>query len=1001
MEARLHDGTVLNFPDGTDTAVVQSTVKRYLGGGFQPTAPALEKPSGAVVPGLPGDVHNDLSPNPPESQRKFTTPSGQLESRETAAAVSGVPTTVEPGKLHSEDLIAAGREGMSHVGSFVSQEKDSATRLGKIGLGLNPDADYKTGTNWLARRDFQAADTVGEKQKALKKYFPDAQVTTDSKGNFLIQRPGDTQPMEVMGDNFWGNLAAGVAAHPLETAGGIAGSIMTGGAGILPAAAMAGTGAAVGYGADELIKKARGLSDKTPSELSRGLTGAEASSAFGEAGARTLVRAAKGGLPEIITGADAETKEMINKLVSLQGSPEFRTAAPSMKASQWKVALGENLAGKFSAPNTRPVLLAMQEYLERQGDKSTAAAVKQVLNQEFSSNATEAALTRPVQASIDAATNEAAAATTGARRSAQTSLKDVMGRLAQPAADLAGAVRGDILDARKALSTQYQQAYGKISEGLGDKAIIQTHGVAKAASDVLKALPKSEIEEIPGAATADLVGFGSAGGPGPGATTGGKPILTSSQFLKDLGDLAKLDDPKSLKEMAAIRTKLMDMAEIRDLLPATEKHQYQELVKSVSEAIETASKSLPNDVDRKLVKQWLTTNSEYAKDIAKFDDADLVRLTKQAGKSGSLDVEDLARFTSRKPSDVARIYRMLKPETQQKLARAVMDEMVGTATSKDLTGISGKTLLAQVQQRQPVMKQIFGKDADAILAAAKKLAAAGGDLPTTKLTPGGFRTIVERAAKAADLRNVYLGKNYLEALADEARTLGPEAAAARKTELSDAAVMSYLHTPQAERAGGKSAAAYLIEPGNNARLEAALRYYAKARKDAARLPGGTSPTSTPPEIELLKSAFRKRILGGMLNTGEGVTEKTAMSGVGIRKALTEFTDFQKRSLLNPGEVEDLQALSRFVDFAFPKGAHQMSAELAGGMVKSGIPYKARAIARFGSAIFSAYILTRPQTIKWLVNGIEGDSAAFKMFENGLKTYAQTRTEGRYTGGDAQ
>ena len=139
----------------------------------------------------------------------------------------------------------------------------------------------------------------------------------------------------------------------------------------------------------------------------------------------------------------------------------------------------------------------------------------------------------------------------------------------------------------------------------------------------------------------------------------------------------------------------------------------------------------------------------------------------------------------------------------------------------------------------------------------------------------------------------------------------------------------------------------------------------------------------------------------MLNTGEGVTEKTAMSGVGIRKALTEFTDFQKRSLLNPGEVEDLQALSRFVDFAFPKGAHQMSAELAGGMVKSGVPYKVRAIARFGSAIFSAYILTRPQTIKWLVNGIDGDSAAFKMFENGLKTYAQTRTEGRYTGGDAQ
>ena len=982
MEARLHDGTVLNFPDGTDTAVVQSTVKKYLGGGFRPTAPALEKPSGEVVTGQPGEVHNDLGNNPPESQRKFTTPSGQLEDRETAAAVSGVPTTVEPGKLHSEDLIAASREGMSHVGSFASQEKDNVTRLGKIGLGLNPDADYKTGTNWSARRAFLAADTVGEKQAAIKKYYPDAKVTTDPKGNFLVQRPGDPQPMEVMGDNFWSNLGAGAAAHPLETAGGIAGSVLGGPMGVFGAAAMAGTGAAVGYGGDELVKAAKGGYSKTPSELAQGFTGAETSSALGEVGARGAIGAVKGGLPSIITGADAETKEMINKLVALRGTPEFRAAAPSMKASQWKVALGENLAGKFSSPNTRPVLLAMQEYLTRQGDKNTAAAIQQVLGQEFSSNATEAALTQPVRSGLARAGHEADAATAGARRDAEASLKHVMGKMAQPGADLSGQIREDIIGARKDFGNSFAQEYEQISSALGDKPIIHTHGVAKAASDVLKALPKSEIEHVPGAASADLVGFGSAGVPGPGSTTGGKPILTSSQFLKDLGDLAKLDEPKSLKEMAAIRTKLMDMAEIRDLLPATEKHQYQDLVRAVSEAIDSASKGLPDEVDRGLVKRWLTTNKKYAEGIVKFDDADLVRLTRQAGKTGSLDVEDLARFTSRKPSDVARIYAMLKPETQKQLGRAVMDEMLGAAgatTSRGLEGLSGKALLAQVQQRQPVMRQIFGKDADAILVAAKKLAAVGGDLPTTKLNGknlAGFRTILERGAKAAELRDAHLGKNYLSALATEAQ--------------SDAHVMGKLLTKQADRQGGKSAAEYLLEPRNNAKLQAALRYYSK-----------NSASGTAPEVELLKSAFRKRVLGGMVNTGEGVKEETSMGGVGIRKALAEYSDFQKKALLNPGELEDLQKLSRFVDFAFPKASHQMSAELAGGSVKSGIPYKLKAVARFGSAIFSSYILTRPQTIKWLVNGIEGDSAAFQMFERGLKDFAQLRTDGRYTGGDAQ
>ena len=49
VEARLEDGTVLNFPDGTDPQIIQATVKRHLGA---QTQQALDLSTGEPQPGF-------------------------------------------------------------------------------------------------------------------------------------------------------------------------------------------------------------------------------------------------------------------------------------------------------------------------------------------------------------------------------------------------------------------------------------------------------------------------------------------------------------------------------------------------------------------------------------------------------------------------------------------------------------------------------------------------------------------------------------------------------------------------------------------------------------------------------------------------------------------------------------------------------------------------------------------------------------------------------------
>ena len=98
--------------------------------------PAVRHPGGFVVEAPKGFSHDDLG-KPPEQARGFVDQSGTFLDRRQAAQASGVPTTEEPGKLHSEDQRRSAwtdfTQGLkAKVDQFVRQSvtdplKDSAT----------------------------------------------------------------------------------------------------------------------------------------------------------------------------------------------------------------------------------------------------------------------------------------------------------------------------------------------------------------------------------------------------------------------------------------------------------------------------------------------------------------------------------------------------------------------------------------------------------------------------------------------------------------------------------------------------------------------------------------------------------------------------------------------------------------------------------------------------------------------------------------------------------
>lgn len=92
MEAQLHDGTILEFPDGTDPSVIQATVRKTL------ASRAASKPIADQIPGNPPTVAQPVQPDEPTLPERIAANSGVRFFTGASAPIRGVLEKI-PGSI--------------------------------------------------------------------------------------------------------------------------------------------------------------------------------------------------------------------------------------------------------------------------------------------------------------------------------------------------------------------------------------------------------------------------------------------------------------------------------------------------------------------------------------------------------------------------------------------------------------------------------------------------------------------------------------------------------------------------------------------------------------------------------------------------------------------------------------------------------------------------------------------------------------------------------------
>lgn len=109
VTAELHDGRVLEFPDGTDPSVIQQTVKKVLGVQQTP-AQTFAKPTGGLVDQIP------IEQAPQEQVQQPTEPTGILQKYITGPLRNAAETVIEPAAAIASGLVAAPVAGIAGAG---------------------------------------------------------------------------------------------------------------------------------------------------------------------------------------------------------------------------------------------------------------------------------------------------------------------------------------------------------------------------------------------------------------------------------------------------------------------------------------------------------------------------------------------------------------------------------------------------------------------------------------------------------------------------------------------------------------------------------------------------------------------------------------------------------------------------------------------------------------------------------------------------------------------
>ena len=261
-------------------------------------------------------------------------------------------------------------------------------------------------------------------------------------------------------------------------------------------------------------------------------------------------------------------------------------------------------------------------------------------------------------------------------------------------------------EAGEVLSTSIRASRIKFSEAMSRRygsinADVSTIPLKKAASNLLDTLPE---------------------------TKAGETAFISGETKKFLNEIFDLRDTIPANQMQRVRTMLREASESDNLIPGVMKHDARILRKAADSAMDE-------------VEGLKILNAEYRKGIQQFDNTVVSAITRQPGKAGAVDADQIVDYII-KPEHamrVSRIKQMVSQETWAKVRSAHAEDLLSNvvkSTDDPLKTVFDGKSLRDVLDRygRNTLNQVHGKQwTDDAYAFANSMMLAN---KTTKLSGG-------------------------------------------------------------------------------------------------------------------------------------------------------------------------------------------------------------------------------------------------------------------------
>lgn len=843
-----------------------------------------------------------------------------------------------------------------------------------------PGVDYMSGVPFEPLKSFFAADNDRERYDALAQVYGKTNVGIDPGGRWFV-RDKDGKLKTVVGFNSIKNFAAETSAQAPELIGMGVGAALapeTEGLSLVPAverfAAKAGwergvpfvlrqvgrlqrlgaaaarptagaMGSLVGKLGSEQEKAAEGLFDKSAQEEIRALTQSAVSGYLGDltargfsaAGRRLFLEPYSTGLPIINAPSSAMEKAMAVRALREGFHPSVGQArGETGGAALWRYGQGlydlvSGGAQKRQAQNVAAINRKIDGFLDGLGvpQADRAEIKRRIMDKDFAIGDAVQGIGVPAQEDF-AKLGKIVDAEVGRAQTALSAETDrIVSSLGHEEHPLLA------LDAEKAVA-QARAKFGNIANARyeeiwtlgGEPGVMAPTGSLKELANSLwaqiaKTAPETEsidvLEPIPGGGQRLTTQQQPTG-------REGAPVNTKlDAFKSQVRRVLAMPDEIPIQQFSQLRTDFMNAAEDSTLTAGPEKGRYRAMAGRITDIMRLMEGD--KGISGEAAKLLRSTNDWYGAEIAKFDAASLIKLSRTAGERGALRAEDIPSSVIQPgyESTMNQVKSVVGQEMFDRIAARRFEDLKSEAIDSATGMLDPKKLSTTLGKftKDGFARKVWGSEAgaeiDQLQREARLLGDTGIDPATFK--PGSIRESIRAAVARKQANDAFWSKNILGELA----------------------------------AGGtkQEAAVNRVAAMQNLSEIRLVKSYLKA---------------DPARWQTVQRLAMQKLLGKAVDVADNPFGQ-ALTGKGFLATLTDTGRDKLTEMFGPEMTEDLFNLAEQVRYVTAKNQNVLAGALRAGTLMF---HPLSHLPGLIQTNIEGALMMKPGFIKWITYGLEGD-----------------------------